>query len=122
MAKEILKDEMLSDEELDNVAGGTTAETVKDTQFLHALGLLDKSYTAAECKKDPNQVLMAIDSAVYKVTGNHWGYAVGANANSANTYSYYANGEDTKQLTREQFLSNICNLAGKPNFDYTPYL
>ena len=39
MAKEILKDEILSDEELEQVAGGTIAETVKDTQFLHALGL-----------------------------------------------------------------------------------
>ena len=53
MAEEkILKDDLLSEEELDKVAGGTIAETVKDTQFLHALGLLDRAYTASEIQSN----------------------------------------------------------------------
>ena len=40
MAKEILKDEILSDEELDNVAGGTRLETYADGDELYKRGLL----------------------------------------------------------------------------------
>ena len=40
MAKEILKDEILSDEELDNVAGGTLAQTADDMdRFSRETGL-----------------------------------------------------------------------------------
>lgn len=40
MANEILKDEILSDEELDNVAGGTRIETFQDGNELYKRGLL----------------------------------------------------------------------------------
>ena len=40
MAKEILKDEILSDEELDNVAGGNRLETFADGDELYKRGLL----------------------------------------------------------------------------------
>ena len=39
MAKEILKDEILKDEELDNVAGGTFAESYGDAQAFEKLGV-----------------------------------------------------------------------------------
>ncbi|MBE8950095.1 MAG: hypothetical protein SR3Q1_05780 [Quinella sp. 3Q1] len=39
MAKEILKDEILSDAELDNVAGGTFAESYGDAQAFEKLGV-----------------------------------------------------------------------------------
>ena len=124
MANEILKDEILSEEELDGVAGGTIAQTVKDTQFLHALGLIDKAYTAAECKQDLGYVSEVINTAVWNLTGtNHSAYGVGVNENSANTYSYNDFGMDiSENFTREEFLSTVCRLAGKPNFDYKPYL
>jgi len=39
MAKEILKDEILNDEQLDNVTGGTLAQTVSDIKrFAHETG------------------------------------------------------------------------------------
>ena len=41
MAKEILKDEILSDEELEKVAGGTTEDTAYDSRFLYERGLVD---------------------------------------------------------------------------------
>ena len=37
---EILKDEIMSDEQLDGVAGGTNAESDKDFQFLKAIGAI----------------------------------------------------------------------------------
>ena len=42
MAKEILKDEILSDAELDNVAGGTRIETFDDGDELYKRGLLSE--------------------------------------------------------------------------------
>jgi len=38
---EILKDEIMSDAELDGVAGGTAAESAKDRDFLRAIGALN---------------------------------------------------------------------------------
>jgi len=40
MAREILKDEILNDEELDRVAGGTRIETFQDGNELYKRGLL----------------------------------------------------------------------------------
>jgi len=40
MAKEILKDEIMKDEELDNVAGGNRLETFADGNELYKRGLL----------------------------------------------------------------------------------
>ena len=40
MAKEILKDEILNDDELDNVAGGNRLETFADGNELYKRGLL----------------------------------------------------------------------------------
>ncbi len=42
MTKEILKDEILSDEQLDNVAGGTVEELIKDINFSTQWGLRRK--------------------------------------------------------------------------------
>ena len=39
MAKEILKDEILKDEELDQVAGGNVSNTASDSQFLRDVGV-----------------------------------------------------------------------------------
>lgn len=39
MAKEILKDEILKDEELDNVAGGTYLESASDAKKFKELGI-----------------------------------------------------------------------------------
>ena len=38
---EIFKDEIMSDEQLDGVAGGNAVETGKDARFLSAIGAID---------------------------------------------------------------------------------
>ena len=49
MAKEDkFEDEMMSDEELDNVAGGGIGQTSEDSQFLYQHGLMDKRYHESE--------------------------------------------------------------------------
>ena len=40
MANEILKDEILKEEQLDGVAGGITHEIKRDAEFMKAVGLL----------------------------------------------------------------------------------
>ena len=125
MANEILKDELLSEEELDKVAGGTIAQTVKDTQLLHALGLMDRAYTASEIQSDPSAVEVEINGAIHLVMGgNHHFYEVGVNANSDNTYelNYIEENEPTQYFSRAGFLRSVCNAAGQPNFDISKYL
>lgn len=41
MAEEILKDEIMSDEKLEQVAGGNMGQTSYDSELLYAYGLLD---------------------------------------------------------------------------------
>lgn len=45
MANEILKEELLSEDQLEGVAGGTSREIQKDTDFLQAIGLLRQNET-----------------------------------------------------------------------------
>ena len=45
MSNEILKDEVLKDEQLDAVAGGTSREIQKDADFMQAIGLLRQNET-----------------------------------------------------------------------------
>ena len=45
MSNEILKDEILKDEQLEGIAGGTSREIQKDTDFLQAIGLLRQNET-----------------------------------------------------------------------------
>ena len=45
MANEILKEELLSEDQLEGVAGGTSREIQKDTDFMQAIGLLRQDET-----------------------------------------------------------------------------
>ena len=47
--EKILNEEVLSEEELEGVAGGSLSAMVKDTKFLHALGLMDPTMELAGC-------------------------------------------------------------------------
>ena len=125
MANEILKEELMNEEQLEAVVGGTIAQTVKDTQLLHALGLLDREYTASEIQNNPVAVEWAINGAIHLVMGgNHHFYEVGVNANSDNTYelNYIEENEPTQYFSRAGFLRSVCNAAGQPNFDISKYL
>jgi len=61
MAKEILKDEIMDDEELDGVAGGTRIETFQDGDELYKRGLL-----SAEDALSSSKVREAIHKLGYK--------------------------------------------------------
>ena len=95
MAKEILKDEILNDEELDNVAGGTRAETYADGNELVKRGLLSKEDAASSSK-----VREAIHNLGYNYK-DHGGIAfLGAKNNE-----YFD--KTGNRITREQFWNNF---------------
>ena len=92
MAKEILKDEILSDEELDNVAGGTRLETFQDGDELYKRGLL-----SAEDALSSAPVRDKLHSMGYA------GYKDNGGIINGNIYT----DKSGNQITREQFWKNF---------------
>lgn len=92
MAKEILKDEILSDEELDGVAGGNRLETFGDGNELYKRGLLteEQSLSSAPVRNK----LHSMGYAGYKDNGGIL---------NANIYT----DKDGNQISREQFWKNF---------------
>ena len=92
MAKEILKDEILKDEDLDNVAGGTRLETFADGNELYKRGLL--SAEDALSSAPVRDVLHKMGYAGYKDNGG---------IVNGNIYTDKAG----NTITREQFWKNF---------------
>ena len=92
MAKEILKDEIIDDEQLDNVTGGTRLETFADGNELYKRGLISA--------KD------ALESAPVRDMLHKMGYTgYKDNGGIMNGNIYTDKGGNT--ITREQFWKNF---------------
>ena len=78
MANEILKDEIMSEEELDNVAGGTAAEMAKDTAFFHAVGLIIQMAKMMQSIRAKNSMLKSAES---------WAKAISITKNTSKIFS-----------------------------------
>lgn len=122
MTTEILKDEIMSNEELDNVVGGTTSELANDIKFLHALGLMDHHYDADYCSSHMGQVQNEINAAIKGLRSAHGasGFSVSASADGANAYS--VSNWRVQGCPRDVMYKMICEGAGKPDFDYSRFL
>ena len=95
MANEILKDEILSDDELDGVAGGTRAETYADGNELVKRGLISEKDALSSSK-----VRETLHNLGYKYT-DHGGLAIfGAKNNE------YFN-KDGVSVNRDDFWKNF---------------
>ena len=95
MANEILKDEILSDDELDGVAGGTRAETYADGNELVKRGLISEKDALSSSK-----VRETLHNLGYKYT-DHGGMALfGAKNNE------YFN-KDGVSVNRDDFWKNF---------------
>ena len=94
--EKILKDEKLSDEELDGVAGGTRRETFQDGEELYKRGLLSE-----DDSKSISKISEAIHNLGYKYAAHGgikgWRIAIG------NKY-FDKNGE---KISREDFWKNF---------------
>ena len=89
MANEILKEELLSEDQLEDVAGGTSREIQKDADFMQAVGVLRQG----ESGNDALQRAFASQGISVIFHGDD---------NLAN--EYYKGG---KQITREQALNTV---------------
>ena len=94
MANEILKEELLSEDQLEDVAGGTSREIKKDTDFMQTIGLLRQD----ETEKDDLRRAWAQGGVTLIMHGGN---------NLAN--EYYKNG---KQITREVALETLTKKTG----------
>ena len=110
--EKILAEEVLSDEELEGVAGGTLSEMVKDTQFLHALGLMNRDYSAKEIEANEDDVSRLISKAFG--SKDMWAEAY---IEGEHTYGF-GNG---REISRAQAYKELANRV-KPGFDYEKYL
>lgn len=112
MAEEkILKDEIMSDAELDNVAGGNRAELAKMTQLFSTLGYLDRSYAAAEINSGNIQEISG------KVNGIFQNLGMNMNYNDFGNNAYTAGGDastsPTNVLTHNQAVVEAIKRAGR---------
>lgn len=96
MANEILKDEQLTEEQLDGVAGGTAAETDKDIAFLQDIGLFPKFDRNEGFAISLNEI-----SNIFADAGVKWVF----HPNDSNEYSI--NG---KQVTRKQAMQHVLDV------------
>ncbi|MBQ4495443.1 MAG: hypothetical protein II968_06710 [Selenomonadaceae bacterium] len=106
MAKDILKDEILKDEELDQVAGGTFAESYSDAQAFEKLGVkIFKNDLVGVPLLDPEGfVNLRAAFEKYGVTikddGSIWGDLTG----KSKANQYYIDG---KEVSREDAWKHI---------------
>ena len=112
MAEEkILKDEIMSDAELDNVAGGNRAELAKMTQLFSTLGYLDRSYAAAEINSGNIQEISG------KVNGIFQNLGMNMNYNDFGKNAYTASGDastsPTNVMTHNQAVVEAIKRAGR---------
>ena len=98
MAKEILKDEILKDEQLEGVAGGTVREYDLDTSFMQAVGVMRQGESGSDALQ------RAFASQGISVIFH------GVNDNSGTLANeYYMNG---KQITRNEALNTVMKKTG----------
>jgi len=92
MGKEILKEEILNDEELDNVAGGTRLETFADGNELYKRGLLSSED--------------ALDAAPVRNMLHKMGYTGYEDKGGIMNGNIYTD-KSGNTITREQFWKNF---------------
>ena len=99
--EKILKDEVMDDEQLDGVAGGTLKETLDDREMLKKIGVYDFNSKDGFTKSVQN---------AFAKFGNDYGIKisveVGLNAETANKYS--VNG---KAISRDELYSLMNEVA-----------
>ncbi|MBQ3444415.1 MAG: hypothetical protein IJG33_14360 [Selenomonadaceae bacterium] len=112
MAKDILKDEILKDEELEQVAGGTFAESYSDAQQFEKLGVkIFKNDLVGVPLLDPEgfvNLRAAFDKygVTIKDDGSIWGDLTG----KSKANQYYIDG---KEVSREDAWKHINAQFGK---------
>ena len=112
MTTEILKDEILKDEELEQIAGGNRDELALDTQLFNAMGGRSKAYDLEDItNKNVNGISAKINSLYSKL-----GIQVSYNDFGASSYSI-----DGQPTTRNHAIEVALNRAGYHDIDPKPF-
>ena len=117
MANEILKDEVLTEEQLENVAGGTRGELSCDSKLFEALGVMDYSYNPGYCEKHMTEVQNELNGYLQ---GNDKlkDFSIAAvDLKGSNTYKI-----GDKTVSRAKFYSSICKALGNTEVDWNKLL
>ena len=124
MKKEILNGELMNEEQLNAVVGGTRGELSCDTKLLYALGLMPNFHEPGFCGSHAEEVAREIGRAVEK-TGR-LEMNVSYSSNGSNKYhvkeSLPDGGWASHFVTRAEAYRLICKAAGQPDFDYEKYM
>ena len=101
--EKILKDEVMDEEQLDEVAGGTLKETLDDRNLLNKIGLYDFNSKDGFTKTVQNG---------FAKFGNDYGMkiSVDVNLNKNEANKYFVNG---KEMSRDKLVKMIDTLSGK---------
>ncbi len=105
MAKEILKDEILKDEQLEQVAGGTYLESADDAVRFNDLGIKIYDNDIAGVP-----VLMHEEFVKLRETFNKYGVTIKDSGGLVNDNKYFIGG---KEVSREDAWKHISSQFGK---------
>ena len=125
MANEILKEEIMNEEQLDAVVGGTRGQLSCDTKFLNALGVMDHFYEPYYCQTHTSEVAGEINAALKtlgRAKNGAKGFSVQANLEGSNNYRYRVGFWNSHNCSRSAMYKMIAEAAGQPNFDVSKYL
>ena len=112
MTKEILKDEILSEEELEGIAGGNRDELALDTQLFNTMGNRIKAYDLDDITNTNVNGISARITSLYAKLGIEVKY------NDFGASNYYIDG---KWIPRNQAVTEALNRAGYHNIDPKPF-
>ena len=108
MTNEILKDEILSEAELESIAGGNRDELALDTQLFNAMGGHIKAYDLYDITNTNVNGIAARITSLYGKLGIQVKY------NDLGASNYYING---KWIPRNQAVVEAMNRAGYHDMD-----
>ena len=112
MTKEILKDEILSDAELENISGGNRDELALDTQLFNTMGGHIKAYDLDDITNTNFRGIAAKINSLYGKLGIQVEY------NDLGASSYKIDG---RPASRNQAVATALNRAGYHNIDPKPF-
>ena len=112
MTKEILKDEILNEAELESISGGNRDELALDTQLFNAMGGRIKAYDLEDITNTNVRGISAKINSLYAKLGIQVSY----NDTGASTYKI-----DGKLATRNQAVERALWKAGYHDIDPKPF-
>ena len=112
MTKEILKEEILKEEELEQIAGGNRDELALDTQLFNTMGGQTKAYDLDDITNTNFRGISAKITSLYAKLGIEVRY------NDLGASNYYIDG---KWIPRNQAVTEALNRAGYHNIDPKPF-